>query len=272
MKIVVIPLQRFLSLLSVTLINLACFAAFSPCLASAESYSQADLDLQAIILQLGEIRKELKILRAEIGQIRKEVLQNRLSNTSPPPSPVPEKVDVALGDGHILGDSTAKVGIVEFTDFQCPFCKRYHVQAFAQIKEVYIETGKIRYVVRDFPLGFHNQAKSAAVAARCAGQQGKYWAMLHELFVAQERLASDLYPELAKTLELKVDDFLVCFNDPKELNQVEADLTYGESIGVRGTPNFFIGRIQDGKLMQAKSISGALPFINFQEAIDAFLQ
>ena len=80
-----------------------------------------------------------------------------------------------------LGEATAMVGIVEFTDYQCPFCKRFHDQTFSKLKAQYIDTGKIQYIIRDFPLAFHGQAKPAAVAAHCAQAQGDYWTMHHEL-------------------------------------------------------------------------------------------
>ncbi len=215
-----------------------------------------------------------RALSEEVGKLRQDVsgIRRSMNATARPTPPPPTKVDVALGDGHILGDPIAKVGIVEFTDFQCPYCQRYHGQAFTQLKESYIETGKIQYAVRDFPLGFHNHAQPAAIASRCAGQQGQYWAMHHQLFANQKRLGADLYMELAKSLELKDEEFQSCMNDPVQIQHVEADLSYGQSIGVCGTPNFFIGRIQDGKLMNAHRISGSKPFSAFSSIIEKLLK
>ena len=171
-----------------------------------------------------------------------------------------------------LGDSPAREGVVEITDFQCPYCKRFHDQAFRQLKATYIETGKIQYFVRDFPLGFHGQAKGAAVAAHCAGEQGAYWPMYDELLTNQHHLGPDLNEELANSHQLGVPEFLICLENPEQAKAVEADLAYGQSIGVRGTPNFYIGRIQDGKLAGATRISGAQTFQRFQQVIDSLLQ
>ncbi|MDR4493774.1 MAG: thioredoxin domain-containing protein [Nitrospirales bacterium] len=240
----------------------------------AQNTSPSNLSEQAVLQQLEKMHNELKALRNDIGQLRKDFLQLRQSLTSvvaPSPSP-PQQVDVFLGDGQILGDSNANIGIVEFTDFQCPFCKRNHFEAFSKLQEAYIGTGKILYTVRDFPLAFHAHAKEAAVAARCAGELGQYWAMVHQLFENQKHLGSSLYPEQAKVLNLREKEFEDCLKDPKQVANVEKDLTYGKSIGVGGTPYFFIGRIEGKKLVKAQRISGARPFSNFSTIIDSLLE
>ncbi len=213
-------------------------------------------------------------MRSEVGQLRQAVTEIHRSAVLPAPraTPPPATVEVALGDGPRLGDAKATVGIVEFTDFQCPFCKRFHDQTFNQLKQSYLDTGKVQYFVRDFPLGFHGQATGAAMAARCAGRQGAYWPMHHALFTHQRRLGPELYDELAKQLALDGGKFSACLEDSAQTKAVEAELAYGQSIGVRGTPNFFVGRIEDGKLVAASRISGAQSLAGFQRVLDPLLK
>ncbi len=231
-------------------------------------------DYEAILQELAKLHKEIKALRSEVGQLRQAVTEiHRRTVATPkvaPPPPVAKAV--SLDDDPILGDRQAKVGVVEFSDYQCPFCSRFHSQTFPKLKKNYIDTGKVQYVVRDFPLDFHRQAKEAAIAANCAGQQDAYWEMQHALFTNQRRLGPELYVELAKTLNLKVQAFRTCLQEADQEKEVDNDLAYGQSIGVRGTPSFFVGRVQGGQLVKARRITGAQPFPVFAQAIDSLLK
>lgn len=252
--------------------SLALWGVLVPCTAVPASPSSST-EQQALIEQLKELSEEIKGLRQEIRQLRGAVKEMSRPAAAPPrATPPPAAVDVALGDGPMLGDAEATVGIVEFTDFQCPFCKRFHDQTFGQLKTTYIDTGKIQYLLRDFPLGFHRQAKGASIAAHCAGKQGAYWSMHHELFTNQRRLGPKLYEELARKLELNGEQFATCLEEPAQAKAVETDFAYGQSVGVRGTPNFFVGRIEDGKLVGARRISGAQPLAAFQRVLDPLLK
>ncbi len=254
-------------------LGLACWSVPVPSLADTAS-TPASSEQQVILEHLAELHKEIKALRAEVGQLRQAVTEIHRAAVLPPPrpTPTPATVDVALGDGPMLGDTKATVGIVEFTDFQCPFCKRFHDQTFSQLKNSYIDTGKIQYLLRDFPLSFHRQAKGAAMAAHCAGEQGTYWPMHQELFTNQRRLGPELYEELAKKLELDGEQFATCLEDPEQAKALDADFAYRQSIGVRGTPNFFVGRIENGKLVGARRLSGAQPLQAFTRTLDPLLQ
>jgi protein-disulfide isomerase len=172
-----------------------------------------------------------------------------------------------------MGSSDARVAIVEFSDYQCPYCRRYFQQTFPRIKETYIDTGKAQYIFRDFPLEqIHKEAVPAAVAANCSGQQGKYWEMHRALFSHQGRFTPETFTTLAQELELDFEAFQACLQDPAQKKEVGDDLVYGQSVGVRGTPHFFVGRVEGGKLVDVKVLSGAQPFPAFQNLIDSFLQ
>lgn len=266
-----------MSTLTAKIIGLMIYIMFISCNTSPPP-PESDSDKQAVRQQLTDIHKEIKALRGEVAQLRGAVTEIHRGVVTPtvvaeptvvPPPPVP--IQVSLDDDPILGNRAAQVGIVEFSDYQCPFCVRFHTQTFPKLKEAYIDTDKVQYIFRDFPLDFHLQAKEAAIAANCAGEQDAYWKMHHDLFTNQRRLGPDLYVELAKTLKMDLENFLDCMKEADLVNEVDNDLTYGQSLGVRGTPSFFVGRVQEGQLVDAKKIIGAQPFPVFVEAIEASL-
>ena len=181
------------------------------------------------------------------------------------PAPTPSAVQVDIGNAPFLGDDDAPVVIIEFTDYQCPFCQRHFTQTFSQIKSEYIDTGKVKYVAMDFPLSFHDQAQKAAEAARCVGDQlgtEGYFAMHDKLFQNQQALSNANYKTWARELNANGAQFDSCLDDDKFASDVQSDFTKGQQAGVRGTPGFII----NGKL-----ISGAQPFSAFKAAIDAEL-
>ena len=194
-----------------------------------------------------------------------QVPQPTLGAPSPTQAPqqAPARLDnVDEDDDPFLGDANAPVTIVSFEDYQCPFCKRAFDQTFPQLKRDYIDTGKVKYVYRDFPLSFHPQASSAAEASECADDQGKFWDYHDAIFNNQNRLGRDLYIELAGQLNLDVDKFTQCIDTGEFRQEVQADASYGSQIGVSGTPTFFINGIK---------LVGAQPYAAFQQVIEAEL-
>ncbi|MGB0909375.1 MAG: DsbA family protein [Nitrospirales bacterium] len=223
-----------------------------------------------ILKELGEMRKDIQSLRKEVGQLRQEVTAN-VRPSRPTVTPPPKRIEISKLNTRMLGDSEATVGIVEFTDYQCPFCQRFHVKTFSKLKETYIDSGKVLFIPRDFPLDIHAQASSAAITTRCAGKQGKFWDMREGVFENQTRLGPELYTELATNLALDMEAFSTCQNDPQVLEAVNADQSFGQSIGITGTPGFFVGRVKDGALVDIKRIIGAQPLSQFSRVIDSFL-
>jgi protein-disulfide isomerase len=171
---------------------------------------------------------------------------------------------VPEGDAFVIGEPDAPVTIVEYTDFQCPYCSRHFTQTFPQIKENFIDTGVVRYVFKDFPLtSIHAQANAAAEAARCAGDQDAYLEMHDVLFEMQGEWngrsdAADLFIGYAENLGLDTDSFGDCLQSQKYAAAIEADVVEGSQLGVRGTPAFFIN---------GYFVSGAQPYELFEEAI-----
>lgn len=169
----------------------------------------------------------------------------------------PVKVDV--GNAPIKGPKDAKVTIIEFSDFQCPFCKRGMDTMDAVAKE-YPKDVKIAF--KHLPLPFHPEAKPAARASIAAQKQGKFWEMHDKLFENQKSLGEELYMSLAKEIGLDMEKFKKDFNDPAVAKQVDDDAAQATALGVRGTPGFFVNGVQ---------VRGAQPLPEFKKLIDRWL-
>ncbi len=168
-----------------------------------------------------------------------------------------------VDDDAVKGDKNAPVTIVEFSDYECPFCEKFYTQTLPQIEENYIKTGKVKLIYRDYPLGFHAQAQKAAEAAECAGEQDKYYEMHNQLFEKGVAGGVSSFKEYAKELKLDAIKFDQCLDSGKMSSEVQKDTADGSKYGVQGTPAFFI----NGKL-----ISGAQPYSVFQQAIETELK
>jgi len=199
--------------------------------------------------------------------------QNPQVPNAPTLPTVPTGLPPTIGIGPTLGDSNAPVTIVEFTDFECPFCTRHFTETFGQIKSAYIDTGKVKYEVRNFPLtSIHPNAQAAAEASMCAHEQDGYWGM-HDLLFQQQNAWSSMPDPLptfrayADQLELNENDFDDCMTNHDTASIVQKDLTDGATAGISGTPGFWI----IGPDNQTQNISGAYPFTTFQEAVDGML-
>jgi predicted DsbA family dithiol-disulfide isomerase len=174
-----------------------------------------------------------------------------------PPLLLPRQ-EIAL-EGQSRGPNNAPVTIVEFSDFQCPYCSRAE-ETVKKVMDAY--KGKIRLFYRDYPLPFHAQAQKASEAALCAGDQNKYWEMHEKLFANQQALTVPQLKEHAKGLGLDQGKFDKCLDSGEKAKLVENSRKAGEEAGVNGTPHFFIN---------GRPLSGAQPFEEFKKVIDAEL-
>jgi protein-disulfide isomerase len=174
---------------------------------------------------------------------------------------VPENVqryDVPIDDDPILGNVKAPITIIEFSDYQCPYCQKWQAEVLPQITKKYGD--KVRLVYRDFPLyGLHAEAENAAMAADCAGEQKRYWEFHDLLFSGQKELGADTYTAYAKSLNMNMDNFKKCLDEQRYQKEVKADYDYASQLGVRSTPTFFINGL---------AVVGAQPFEVFQQVID----
>lgn len=199
-------------------------------------------------------------------------LQPAQAPTQPSAPPV---IHVSLDDDPIKGNPDAPVTVVEFSDFQCPFCSRFYTQTLPALEENYIDTGKIKFVYRDLPLdNLHPNARPAHIAAECADEQGKFWEYHDILFSNQgewNRLSSvDLGVQLNKyatSMGLNLASFDSCLSSKNIADEVQSDFLHASQYGATGTPTFFIGNEKDGFV----KLVGAQPYSAFQAVIDAQL-
>jgi protein-disulfide isomerase len=170
-------------------------------------------------------------------------------------------------DPH-LGSPQAVIGIVEFSDYQCPYCRGFHQELFPQLKQKYIDTGLVQFIHKDLPLTrIHAQAMPAALAAVCAGQQGRFWQMHDALF--ESALAPALYPQLAQRLGLDAAKFAACLRDPASAQGILRDMDEARRLGINATPSFLIGRIEGERLVVAGVARGAPSLEVFGREIEA---
>lgn len=222
----------------------------------------------------GVLRQELDALKTDMEAIKKQLgeIQKQLAQRPAPPAPA-GPVTMSLGDGPALGSEDAPVTIVEFSDYQCPFCKKHLTNAFTVLKTNYIDTGKVRYFFRDFPLdSIHPYARKAAESAHCAGDQGKFWEMHDVMFNNQGELKADNLRDFARTMQLDLDAFNACLDGGKYAKSVETDVAAGSAAGVTGTPGFFIGKTKKDGAITATAMKGAQPAAAFIQVIDRLLE
>jgi len=215
----------------------------------------------------------------------KEIISTMESQAAPAPSPqpaqspqqpsVPQIFQVSLDDDPFKGNPDAPVTVVEFSDFQCPFCKRFFDQTLANLENEYIDTGKVKFVYRDFPLdNIHPNARPVHIAAECADEQGKFWEYHDVLFEKQsvwKSLSSTnlktTLTQYATDLSLQSSSFEACLDSPDIADEVNADYLEGLRYGATGTPTFFIGNEKDGFI----KLVGAQPYATFEAAINSRL-
>jgi len=216
---------------------------------------------------IGALRKDMQEMKKDLREIKK-ILQGALQKR--PGAPAKTSATVGLGGAPMLGQADAPVTIVEFSDYQCPYCKRFTIQAFPQLKRDYIDTGKVRYVFRDFPLKqIHPQAAKAHESAHCAGEQDRYWDMHDVLFQKQKDLSLPALSQYADQIGLDVDTFAACLDGGQHEAAIQQDIQDGARAGVRGTPSFIIGKSGAGDTITGTIVRGAQPFTKFQQVIQA---
>jgi protein-disulfide isomerase len=216
------------------------------------------------------IQKDL----AEIKTLLQQIRQAPPSVAAPSAPARPTEVAMATDyNANTKGGQNVKYTLVEFTDYQCPFCSRYYRDTYPEIMKQYVDSGKIKYVVREFPLeSIHPQAFKASEAALCAGDQQKYFDMHDRLFSEQKALGASDLPKHAEAVGLDVAKFQDCLTSGKFAKNVRRDLADGAKAGVTGTPSFFLGVTQaDGSVKVLNTLKGAQPLAAFKDALDSMI-
>lgn len=177
-------------------------------------------------------------------------------------------------DQRVRGNLDAPVTMVEYSDFTCGFCLKFFKETWPRLQTRYVDTGKVRFLYKDYPRADQGPGVAAAVAARCAGDQGAYWPMHDRLFAERAKLNEDLFLQHAKTLGLDQGRFSQCLRDGRHVQAIFQDRQEANSWGFHGTPGFVIMRSSQQPTAKdpAVAIPGAFPFESFAEEIDRLLE
>ena len=244
--------------------RLAVFGAFY-LFAVPPMWSQTSND--QILQELKAIRESQQAIQTELQEIRKLVNQPRAAA----PDVLP-KDPINVSKDPAKGERGAKVALIEYSDYQCPFCSRFGKDAYPQIETDFIKTGKLQYYFRDLPLDFHKEAFKAAEAAHCSGEQGKFWEMHDHLFQNQKALAPENLTKYAEAIQLNTTVFNQCLESGRYATDIKKDITEANNAGITGTPTFLIGTInKDGTVKITRKLVGAKPYAEFKAAIESVL-
>jgi protein-disulfide isomerase len=213
-------------------------------------------------------RAELARLAARVDSLAVVIMQMQATVAGREPRGRPDTTTVAAAGAAALGSESAPITVVEFTDYQCPFCAQHAQETLAGLIKEFVDQGTVRYVVRDMPLNIHRMAEPAARAARCAGAQGsdRYWRYHDALFETQTRLADSTLVVIARDLQLDLPRFEACLKRPDVAAMVQRDAAEAAGAGLTVTPSFVIGKTAAGKVKGAV-VSGALPLDHFRSVI-----
>lgn len=207
----------------------------------------------------------------EIAKLELKILEKQLPTKQPN---VPLKI--STDNDPVIGKLDAPITIIEFSDFQCPFCARFHIDTLPSIMNEYIKNGQVKLVFRDFPIqSIHPNALPASVAAECANEQGKFKEM-HDLLFENQREWNNqntndvisTFNQYASKMNLEEEEFDSCLRNGKYIEEIQKDLDDGRAYGISGTPGFFVGNDQIGFI----ELKGAQPFENFKKVIDSQLK
>jgi protein-disulfide isomerase len=220
----------------------------------------------------GDIQKSDSVVAQAAAPIPSQKPAQPQATTQPNPS-TPVKVDIS--NSPILGDKNAPLTLVEFSDYECPFCKKSFDELLPELKKNYISTGKLRLVYKNLPLPFHQNAAKEAEAALCAKDQGgdvSYFKYHDAIFTKTAGggtgIALDQLPVLAKGIGLNVTQFQKCLDSAKFKAQVDKDTAEAQKVGAGGTPTWFLGKTTTGDSVEGTIMVGAQPFSAFKTAID----
>jgi protein-disulfide isomerase len=212
--------------------------------------------------QTGLTRQQGDEILKELRQIR-QLLEKQQVKPAQPQEEAPTRAKITdLSGVSMLGSKTAPLTIVEYTDYQCPFCQRFHVTAFDELKKSYIDTGKVRFFSKDMPLDFHPNAMRAAMAARCAGEQGKFWQLRDTMGANPNALDLEHIVGFAADLKMDTGALRACIDSSKYKERVQNDVLEAMKIGATGTPTFIVGK-SVGEGVDGELVVGAMPFQMF---------
>lgn len=263
-------MSRSLGYLFTTAAALAAVAVLSASDPAPQADPAAQKRIQALEEGQREAQRQIQALQKQIEELKALILARPAA--AAPGAPTLSNVVLPAG-GATRGNAKAKLTIIEYTDFQCPFCARYARESYQTLIREYVDTGKVRYIIRHLPLeSIHPNARGAAEAAECARLQGKFWEMHERLFANPQAMAPADLDRTATSLGLAMPAFRQCLASPATASVVTRDLEEAARVGVSATPSFILGLTQpDGSVRALRGISGAQPYAVFKAALEGLL-
>jgi protein-disulfide isomerase len=245
-----------------------------------QSTQKQDEDLTALKNDVQQLKAQQQLILDRLEELKK-LLNSRVGGNAPPALSVPDTMSV---DGELFrGEATAPVAIIEYADIECPFCRHFERDIYPRVFDDYIKTGRVRLYYRDMPLPFHEHAVPAARAARCAGEQGKFWEMHDSLFIDKVAnpgsngrsagLATGDIDERAAKLGLDAAKLDACMASTRFADVIKRNSEEAAKMNIEGTPTFVIGTINPhgNTVSVKKTIVGARPYDSFKAVIDPLL-
>jgi protein-disulfide isomerase len=232
-----------------------------------------EADEKIILREIRELRTEVSLLQNDLRQVK--ALLKAEPAATPPTEQDFTNIVLDVKGRTFRGNKNAKLAVVEFFDYECPYCRRFAHDEFPKIQDQYINSGKIKYYFFNYPLPSHHSALAAARGVLCANDGGKFWEMHERLFTGQgtQDLAVENLVKLARELKLDETGFRGCLNAGQHADEVERDVSYGRKAGLRGIPCFLFGVTdpEDEHLEVLRIVNGSRPFGQFKEILDDML-
>ena len=238
-------------------------------------HSQPAADLKAVLRELDAIKKSQAVIQKELAELKAMIQKPQPAAAAPARAAAAVGATVTLAGAPAKGRADAPVTIVEFSDFQCPFCARHVRDTIPLLHKEYIDTGKVRYVYRNLPIeSIHRHAVKAAEAAACANESGKFWPIHARFFANQQSLAPGQLAGHAAAAGVDTAAFQQCLSSGRFTAKVRKDISDGSALGITGTPAFLVGRTAPGNvtLKVEAYLYGAKPFASFKYEIDKLLK
>ncbi|MGA2261458.1 MAG: thioredoxin domain-containing protein [Acidobacteriota bacterium] len=257
--------HTFTSYVAKATLYLAGMALFVLTVSFPAKAQEANKDVPITRQQADAILDELR----QIHHLLENLLQNQARAAAPEPLPA-AKGSLKMDGGYILGSKDAPLTMVEFTDYQCPFCRQFETATFGEIRKKYIDTGKLRFISLNLPLDIHSNALQAAEAVLCAGDQGEFWTMRDALFRTASKLKQADLLSYAQGFHLNMSEFGSCLESSKHKADIQKDIQKAASLRMSGTPSFLVGKTTaDG--VDGYIIVGAQPFAAFDAKLQEIL-
>jgi protein-disulfide isomerase len=244
-------------------------------LLSGPALAKTSDEIKALKEEVAAMREGQEEMQKDLDEIKKLLQQGARPAPAPSANAFTPKT-IELGSASSRGEADAPVTLIEYSDYDCPFCKRHAETVMPALIEDYVNTGKLRFIMREYPIDrLHPRATAASEAVLCAGDQGGYWGMHDAMFADQKANTDEDFQKMVADLGLDVDAFKACVEGDKFAEQIRSDIAEGQGLGVSGTPSFVVGLTDpedSNKVNLTKFIRGAQPLPAFQSAIDELVK